>query len=176
MAHPFNQELNTALAVFAKPVRKCFLQNRKSRIKLDVRAHLLFSILLILQTCRKFLAVRVCQVAATAQERQHQHVVAASKLQLRWLWFYKTYIITIIVFAWQIKASPHQQYSWSWTSGELPDVQNPGRLPCQARFAGGKKVNFIWFWFWFIWFFASREHRLLKSQRLPLFHCQYVKI
>ena len=79
MAHLFNQELNTALAVFAKPVRKCFLQNRK----LDVRAHFVFSILSILQTPRKLLAVRVCQVAAAAQERRPQHVVAASKLHLR---------------------------------------------------------------------------------------------
>ena len=84
MAHLFNQELNTALAVFAKPVRKCFLQNQKFRAKLDVRAHFVFSILLILQTHRKLLAVRVCQVAAAAtQERQPQHVVAASKLHLR---------------------------------------------------------------------------------------------
>ena len=80
MAHLFNQELNTALAVFAKPVRKCFLQNRK----LDVGADFVFSILLILETHRKLLAVRVCQVAvAAAQERQPQHVVAVSKLHLR---------------------------------------------------------------------------------------------
>ena len=83
MAHLFNQELNTALAVFAKPVRKCFLQNQKFRAKLDVRAHFVFLILLILQTHRKLLAVRVCQVAAAAQGRQPQHLVAASKLHLR---------------------------------------------------------------------------------------------
>ena len=76
---PFQPGAKYCFGCVCKTGEEMFLQNRK----LDVGAHFVFSILLILQTPRKFLAVRVCQVAATAQERQHQHVVAASKLHSR---------------------------------------------------------------------------------------------